>query len=105
MLGRAVYSVQNEWRWPSVDKLMLCASWNDDEVASLDVLIFAGNGRFAFSRGEGEDLVNGVFLQEAWVSRRNWKWRLEQDALNPMVPTRSRLDVPRRQSLHLLGLS
>jgi hypothetical protein len=33
-------------------------------------LVFASNRRFAFSGGEGQDLINGMFLQEGRVSRR-----------------------------------
>src|SRR5438477_12920305 len=40
MFGRAVHGVQNEWCWPGVDKLMLRASWDNDEVAGLDILVF-----------------------------------------------------------------
>jgi hypothetical protein len=64
MLGRAVHGVQNEWRWPGVDKLVLRASWYNDEVASLDILVFASDGCLALAGCEGKDLVDGVFLSE-----------------------------------------
>ena len=68
MFGRAIYGVQNEWRWPGVDKLMLRASWYNDEVAGLDILIFARDGCFALAGCEGKDLVDGVFLPSLRVS-------------------------------------
>jgi hypothetical protein len=68
MLSRAVHGVQNEWRWPGVDKLMLRASWYNDEVAGLDILVFARNGSFALAGCEGKDLVDGVFLSKLRVS-------------------------------------
>jgi hypothetical protein len=105
MLSRAVYGVQNERRRPGVNKLMLCTSRHDDEITCLDVLVFAGNGCFAFPRCEGKDLVDGMFLWEARISRTDWKWRLEQDVLNPTLPAAYRLDVPHRQSLRLLAQS
>ena len=45
VLSRAVYSVQNEWRGPGVDKLMLRTSWDDDKVTCLDILVFASYER------------------------------------------------------------
>jgi hypothetical protein len=70
MFGRAVHSVQNEWRWPSVDKLMLRTGGYNDEVAGLDILIFASDGCFTLAGCEGKDLIDGVFLFNLWVSRR-----------------------------------
>jgi hypothetical protein len=68
MFGRAVHGVQNEWRWSGVDKLMLRASWYNDEVAGLDILVFARDGCFALAGCEGKDLVDGVFLSSLRVS-------------------------------------
>jgi hypothetical protein len=84
---------------------MLRASWHDDEIACLDILVFASNSRFAFSGGEGQDLVNGMFLQEVRVSRMYSEQRLEQDALNPMVLAGYKVDVLHHQSLRLLAPS
>ena len=68
MLSRAVHGVQNEWCWPGVDKLVLRASWYNDEVAGLDILVFAGDGGFALAGCERKDLVDGVFLSSLRVS-------------------------------------
>ena len=64
VLRRTVYSVQDQRRGSSVDELMLCACGHDDQVASLDILVFPGYGRFSCAGCEGEDLVDGVFLGE-----------------------------------------
>ena len=68
MFGRAVHGVQTEWRWPGVDKLMLRASWYNDEVAGFDILVFACDGCFALAGCESKDLVDGVFLSSLRVS-------------------------------------
>jgi hypothetical protein len=44
------------------DKLMLCASGNDDNVTGLDFLVFACNGCEAAAGCKEEDLVDGVDL-------------------------------------------
>jgi len=87
MLGRAVHGVQNEWRWPSVDKLMLRASWHNDEVAGLDILVFARDGCLTLTGCEGKDLVDGVFLSSLQVSLEAGR-RPENDVLNPAFPLR-----------------
>ena len=53
-----------QWCRSSVDELMLSASRYDHKVSSFDILIFTGNGGFAYSRSEGQGLVNGVNLEE-----------------------------------------
>jgi hypothetical protein len=53
MLGRAVHSIQNERRGPGVDELMLRASWYDDQIPRLDVLVLASYSCFALPRCEG----------------------------------------------------
>jgi len=68
MLGRAVHGVQNEWCWPGVDELMLCAGWYNDEVAGLDILVFARDGCFPLAGCEGKDLVHSVFLFDLRVN-------------------------------------
>jgi hypothetical protein len=68
MFGRAIHSVQNEWRWPGVDKLMLRTGGYNDEVAGLDILIFASDGCFTLAGCEGKDLIDSVFLFNLWVS-------------------------------------
>jgi hypothetical protein len=68
MLGRAIHGIQNEWSWPGVDELMLRAGWYNDEVTSLDILVFSSDGCFALAGCEGKDLVDGVCLFNLWVS-------------------------------------
>ena len=46
----------------SIDELMLGACRDDNEISSLDVLVFPRNGGFAGTGGEGQDLVNGMDL-------------------------------------------
>lgn len=43
---------------------MLSTRRDDHEVSSLDVLVFASNGRFAHTRGESQGLVDGVNLRD-----------------------------------------
>jgi len=62
VLCGAVHRVQDQRSWASVDKLMLGPSRNDDEIASLHVLVLAGDGGAAGAGGEGENLVDGMFL-------------------------------------------
>ena len=57
---------------------MLGTSWHHHEVASFDILVFASNGGFAYSRGKGQGLVDGVNLRESAVGLletmlRRWK--------------------------------
>ena len=47
---------------------MLRASGYNDEVAGLDILVFARDGCFALAGCEGKDLVDGVFLSSLRVS-------------------------------------
>ena len=62
VLSRAVDSVEYEWGGPSVDKLMLGAGGDDDQIACLDVLILACDGCLTLAGGEGEDLVYSMDL-------------------------------------------
>ena len=63
MLCRRVDCIQDQRRGPGIDELMLRPRRNDDEVASFDVLVLACNGGLADARGEGQDLVDGMFLE------------------------------------------
>jgi hypothetical protein len=62
MLCGRVYSDELERLVAFRDELMLCASWYDDDIASLDFLVFARNGCEAAAGCEEEDLVDGVDL-------------------------------------------
>jgi hypothetical protein len=54
---------------------MLSAGGYDDQITGLDVLVDAIDGRFAFSRRECQDLVDGVFLRR-W-SEQEHQYRLQ----------------------------
>jgi len=71
VLGRRVYCVQNERRRARIDELMLSAGGNDDQITSLDVLVDAVDRRFALSRRECQDLVDGVFLRDGQSKNNN----------------------------------
>jgi len=51
-----------QWRWPSVDELMLCPSRHDHQIPGFDILVFAVDGGAAHARGEGQGLVDCVDL-------------------------------------------
>lgn len=63
VFGWRVYGVEDERGRPGVDELMLRAGWYDDEIAGLDVLVDACDGRFALAGCKGQNLVDGVLLQ------------------------------------------
>lgn len=62
MLGRRIDSVQNQRCWTSVDELMLGSCRNNDQISSLNILVFACDRCLASAGGEGQSLVNCVFL-------------------------------------------
>ena len=62
MLSRRIDSVQNQWCWTSVDELMLSPCRDNDQVSSLDILVLACDCCLASTGGEGQSLVNRVFL-------------------------------------------
>lgn len=64
VLGRAVDGVKDERCWTGVDELMLCTGWNDDEIARLNVLVFACDGGFAGAGCKCQDLIYGMFLEK-----------------------------------------
>lgn len=63
VFGRRVDCIQDQGSWASIDKLMLGPGRYDDEVAGLDILIFAGDGRLAFAGRKGQCLVDCMFLE------------------------------------------
>jgi len=62
VLSGTIHSIQDQRSWARVDELVLSAGGHDDEVACFDVLVFARNRCFTRAGGEGEDLIDGVFL-------------------------------------------
>ena len=62
MLCRTVHGVQDQRRGSLVKELMLGARRYDDQVAGLDLLLFASYLSEANARGEREDLVDCVDL-------------------------------------------
>lgn len=62
MLSWAVHGIEDQRCRPRVHELVLGTSWDDDKIASLDVLVFACNGGFAYAGCESEDLVDCVYL-------------------------------------------
>ena len=63
VLRRAVYSVQDQWIRTCVDKLMLRPRRNNDKVSCFYILVLACDGGLACAGCEGQDLIDGVFLQ------------------------------------------
>jgi len=63
VLGRGVDGIQNQRRGAGVDELVLGAGRDDNQISSPDVLVYPVDRRLALSRREGQDLVDGVFLQ------------------------------------------
>ena len=47
---------------------MLSTSRHNHEVSSFDILVFTGNGGFAYSRGKSQGLIDSVDLWETSVS-------------------------------------
>ena len=69
-LRRQVHRKEEAYQWcrASIDELMLSTSRHYHKVSSFDILVFTTNGGFAYARGEGQDLVNGMSLRETAVS-------------------------------------
>ena len=55
----------------SIDELVLSPGWYNHEVASFDILVFAGDGCPGSTGSEGKSLVNSVDLwdrvQRQWI--------------------------------------
>ena len=62
VLRGAIHRVQDQRVRPGIDELVLRARGHDDEVAGFHVLVFAGDGGAPAPGGEGQDLVDCVFL-------------------------------------------
>jgi hypothetical protein len=62
VLGGRIHSVQDQGRRSRVDKLVLRACWNNYQVTGLDVLINSSDRGAASAGGEGQDLVDSMFL-------------------------------------------
>ncbi len=93
---RQVHRKEEAYQWcrASIDELMLSTSRHYHEVPSFDILVFTSNGGFADSRGEGQDLVDGVSLRGTAVSSETAGLRGLKAALGkqktdliPNVPT------------------
>lgn len=91
VLRRTIHGVQYQGCRASVDELMLCACWYDDEVACFDVLILARDSGAAGAGCEGQDLVDGVFLeigQETWGGERMvLRGRYTSSPISPSIGT------------------
>lgn len=63
VLSRTVHCVENQRRRSRVQELMFRASWHNDHVSRLDVLLFTGNLSKPCSRRKGKDLIHSVNLE------------------------------------------
>ena len=63
MFSRGVYGDYFEWRVSDIQKLVLSASWDYDDIVLFDLLFLPSNNCLASAMGEYQHLIDGMNLE------------------------------------------